>query len=254
MHVQVKPLTFKLWSAWFYFTSRHTCYNEQERSYILTKQAICRRDRAVLTATVTPLRKRWKKKMPSLRASGLGAILGRTHTWPSCSVPRRSTIVSPPRSPRWPVLTLLRPQTGLSTVTSSTYVISSWYDTCMTLLVYKKRSRNTLENNTENVTVTLLSLLFILSNFSHRLNSHIHKGKVASIIHHVHMMYPCLCLCVSDCNTPKHTSANHARAKKACHVWAWYGALTLVKQTGLWGSNMLGYGTDCLVWVLPKRQ
>ena len=29
--------------------------------------------------------------------------------------------------------------------------------------------------------------------------------------------------------------------------WARYWALTLVKQTGLQGSDMLGQGTDCLV-------
>ena len=82
----------KLWSVWFYFTSLCTCYSEQEWSCILTKQAICWKDRALLTAMVTPLRKRWGQ-------SGLAAILGRTHTWPSCSVPCRSTIVSPPPVP-----------------------------------------------------------------------------------------------------------------------------------------------------------
>ena len=37
-------------------------------------------------------------------------------------------------------------------------------------------------------------------------------------------------------------------------AWAWYGVLTLVKQTGLWGSNILGHRTDCLVRVRPEYQ
>lgn len=48
---------------------------------------------------------------------------------------------------------------------------------------------------------------------------------------------------------PKHTSYNRARAKKEYHAWACYGELTLVKQSGLWGSNIPGRGMDCLVWV-----
>lgn len=32
-------------------------------------------------------------------------------------------------------------------------------------------------------------------------------------------------------------------------AWTRYWALTLVKQSGLWGSNMPWHGTDYLVWV-----
>ncbi len=46
---------------------------------------------------------------------------------------------------------------------------------------------------------------------------------------------------------PKPTSSD-----KACRAWARNGALTLVKQTGLWGSNVFTHGTDCPVWVRPK--
>lgn len=34
--------------------------------------------------------------------------------------------------------------------------------------------------------------------------------------------YPCLCLCINNHTMPKYTSSNCARAKEACHVWAWY--------------------------------
>lgn len=37
-------------------------------------------------------------------------------------------------------------------------------------------------------------------------------------------------------------------------AWAWCGVLTLVKQTGLWGTNILGHRTDCLVRVHPEYQ
>ncbi len=56
---------------------------------------------------------------------------------------------------------------------------------------------------------------------------------------------PCLCMCILI--VPKSTSSNHARANEASHAWARNRALTLVKQTGLWGSNMLRHGTDCQV-------
>ncbi len=41
----------------------------------------------------------------------------------------------------------------------------------------------------------------------------------------------------------KPTSCNHAN--KACRAWAQYEALTLFKQSGLWGSNLLK-GT---IWI-----
>lgn len=45
---------------------------------------------------------------------------------------------------------------------------------------------------------------------------------------HVHVMLPCLC--ISNCTVPKYTSSNRAGGR--------YGALPLVKQTGLWGGQM----------------
>ena len=45
--------------------------------------------------------------------------------------------------------------------------------------------------------------------------------------------------CMSNRAVPKHTSSNRARAKEV-----WYRVPTLVKPTGLWGSNVLGHGTD----------
>lgn len=33
---------------------------------------------------------------------------------------------------------------------------------------------------------------------------------VSSAIGHVHIALPCLCLCMSDCTAPNHTSSNHA--------------------------------------------
>ncbi len=32
-------------------------------------------------------------------------------------------------------------------------------------------------------------------------------------------------------------------------AWAWHGAITLVKRTGLWGSDALGHGSKRRVWV-----
>ncbi len=49
----------------------------------------------------------------------------------------------------------------------------------------------------------------------------------------------------------KSTSSNRARADTACCTWARNEALTPVKQTGLWESNVLRHGTDCPVWVRP---
>ncbi len=38
---------------------------------------------------------------------------------------------------------------------------------------------------------------------------------------------------------------------KRTRAWARYGAITLVKRTGLWGSDALGHGSKRLVWVQP---
>ena len=43
-------------------------------------------------------------------------FLGHTPNWPSCSLPSQNAIVPPPQSLRWPALTLLWTQPGLSTV------------------------------------------------------------------------------------------------------------------------------------------
>ena len=48
---------------------------------------------------------------------------------------------------------------------------------------------------------------------------------------------------------PEHTFSNRGRVNKVYHAWEWYGLLTPAKQTGPWGSNVLGHDIDCLVWV-----
>ncbi len=63
-----------------------------------------------------------------------------------------------------------------------------------------------------------------------------------------------LCLCMCICTVPKPTTSNCASADKVCRAWAWNGALTLVKQTGLWGSYMFRHGTDYLEWMYPKSE
>lgn len=44
---------------------------------------------------------------------------------------------------------------------------------------------------------------------------------------------------------PKFSSSNRAGAEEVYRAWGQYAALTLVKQSGLWGSNMLGHSTEC---------
>ncbi len=45
----------------------------------------------------------------------------------------------------------------------------------------------------------------------------------------------------------KLTSSYRARAKKVYHAWEQYRVLTLVKETGLWGSNVLEHSKHYLV-------
>lgn len=59
---------------------------------------------------------------------------------------------------------------------------------------------------------------------------------------------------MSDPTVPKHISSNHARAKEAGCVQAWYAMLTLVKQFRLCESSVLGPRTRGLVGVYPKKQ
>ncbi len=74
---------------------------------------------------------------------------------------------------------------------------------------------------------------------------HLHMSSKPTGCHLVFIMCPCL----SNHTVPKPNSSNHAKAEIAYHAWAWHGALTLVKGTGLWGLNVLWHGTDFLVWV-----
>ena len=74
--------------------------------------------------------------------------------------------------------------------------------------VYKKRGGSTTEDNTENMTATLLTLWLILSRFVRRQPSHI---PVASVILHINTAYP-------RCTVLKHTSFNRARGKKVYHA------------------------------------
>lgn len=61
---------------------------------------------------------------------------------------------------------------------------------------------------------------------------------------HVCVAYQGLYSCTNNCTVPKHTSSNCDRAKEVYSARTWYEALTLVEQTKLYWSNMLGYGTD----------
>lgn len=58
---------------------------------------------------------------------------------------------------------------------------------------------------------------------------------------------PCLTICM-----PKHNSSKLCRGEE--HACPRYGALTLVKEPGVGGSNVIGYSTFCLAWVRPKLQ
>lgn len=53
-----------------------------------------------------------------------------------------------------------------------------------------------------------------------------------------HVYVALLCSCMSNCTLPKYTSSNQATTKEVDHAWEQHGALTLVKQTGLWGSDI----------------
>lgn len=63
------------------------------------------------------------------------------------------------------------------------------------------------------------------------------SGIVKLAIGHIHVVLPCLCLCMSDCTMQKYMSSG---AKKMYCARGRYAALTFVKQTGLWGLNVLG--------------
>ena len=81
------------------------------------------------------------------------------------------------------------------------------------------------------------------------------QGSVINmIILYVHTAHPDLCSCISNRSLLKSIPSNHARANNTYRTWAQFRALTLVKQTELWGFNMLGHSTDCLVWMCPKPQ
>ena len=73
------------------------------------------------------------------------------------------------------------------------------------------------------------------------------RGIVTSNVYRVRIAQACLCSCV-----PKHTSSNSVRTERVYHALAQYGAHTLVKQTGLFGTNVLGHGMDGQMWLRPK--
>lgn len=70
------------------------------------------------------------------------------------------------------------------------------------------------------------------------------KWTVTSAVNHVHIALRCLCLWMSNCTALKCSFSNCARTKEVCSAWGRHGALTLIKQTGLWGPNVIGHSTD----------
>ena len=135
-----------------------------------------------------------------------------------------------------PALILLRLQPGLSTVTSFTYVITS------------KHGQNTIERHNTgsitNFTNLFVSSLLTLFHFGRRRPCHIPGFFVYAAHMIIHVVHPCFCLCMTTYTVPKPTSSYCASSKDVYRSWPQYGMLTLVKQTGLRGSNLLGHGVD----------
>lgn len=68
------------------------------------------------------------------------------------------------------------------------------------------------------------------------------RGNFTLIIHHS-TVHSCVCARATIL-VEMRTFSNHAGVKDVHHAWAPNGALPLVKQTTLCGSNVLGHGTD----------
>lgn len=65
---------------------------------------------------------------------------------------------------------------------------------------------------------------------------------VTLAIGHVRLLFQCLC----PMHEPLYRAKIHGSRPNRAGARGRYGALTLVKQPGLWGSNVLGNGTDYL--------
>ena len=159
-----------------------------------------------VTATFCPTAWNTSPNVPKLNYKVLTCLRAHLHLAQLlCTVWKCDCPSSP--VPCWPALTLLRPQPGLSMITSGMYVITSW---C---------SCSTMENNTENRTL-LTFMWLILYHFGHRrpltfLDFLIVQGRVIPIIIlHVHVVH--LCLCSYNCIVLKHTPFSDARAKNVC--------------------------------------
>lgn len=146
--------------------------------------------------------------------------------------------------------------TELSTVASCTYVITSWCSTHIIHINMMKRLRvSTMEYTTEYILqLFLLSGLFwvILSDTSASdLRQPFAWLCLTWLSHQLYVMFmlpahACACaLAAILCHSPPQPYQGQGRV-----LWAWFEEVTLVKQTGFWGSNMLQHSTDCL--VCPK--
>lgn len=89
------------------------------------------------------------------------------------------------------------------------------------------------------------------------LHSHCFGSKRAwarlALILHVHIVYLCLCSRMSNRTVPQHTSSSCARSEEVYVASAWYWVLTLVRQTGLWGSNVPGPSVSP-IWPLRSSK
>ena len=169
--------------------------------------------------------------------------LGRTHTWPSCSVLCRSMIVPPPQ-----------PQAGLHSLWSS----CSWAWAHLPLIhtssghsMITAQWRTTYKT-TENMAL-LTFLWLILCSFGHRRPSHIRGFFDNSRWHSKHHYASCpRCAPMLKHDQPY---CGEAHLFTPCKGQESVLCLSMVcgVHTGqtnwTWGSNVLGYGTDCLVWV-----
>lgn len=175
-------------------------------------------------------------------------FLGHSHSWPSCYFIACQSILAPVHSP----------PLACTHIAPSLTVPEHGYILMMYPCLQKTTGPITADNNTENITANLLSWSHIWSYiWSYFLQIHpsqfpafinyarwwLSRRTIASIMRHV-LSIISLVLLVSG----NHTLSMNTSSKCA---WAWTqpGALTLVTQTGLCGSNVLGHNTDGLVWV-----
>lgn len=69
------------------------------------------------------------------------------------------------------------------------------------------------------------------------------------MILHVYVVHLCLCS-VNNHTMLKHTSYNCARPYEVYRASAPYRVFTLVKNTGLWGSNMVDFFCSSHHWLI----